>query len=258
MEFAKEIFKNEVRAAYLRACGIIKSPEIENALIARAKRGDRAARNLLFEKQLPALLDMANHSKYGVYRGNAAELVSSVMGIMDRAIELFDPTRGLRFWTFLRSHAFNAMNKESYEDSLIHVPENYVKANRRGEVASVESGDTAVGKKDGVTVTRFDLMAGDDGNETVFGRLVEREQEGIAGRLLTALEKDEQYVVEKCYLEDEPDEAGNPGSRPWSAASVARFTGSSKECINRIRKAALAKMRKALDADRDWCIDQSV
>jgi len=258
MEFAKEIFKNEVRAAYLRACGIITSPEVENALIARAKRGDRAARNLLFEKQLPALLDMANHSKYGVYGGNASELVSSVMGIMDRAIELFDPTRGLRFWTFLRNHAFNAMNKESYEDSLIHVPENYVKANRRGEVASVESGDTAVGKKDGVTVTRFDLMAGDDGNETVFGRLVEREQEGIAGRLLTALDRDEQYVVEKCYLEDEPDEAGNPGSRPWSAASVARFTGSSKECINRIRKAALAKMRKALDADRDWCIDQSV
>ena len=257
MELTTDVFKNEVRAAYERARAIIKTPEIELAYITLAKRGNARARNLLFEKQLPALIDMASKTKYNIFKGNSAELVSSVLVIMDRAIELFDPSRGKRFWTFLCFHAMSAMNKEMYGDNLVKLPENFEKEGRRAEFANIESGYAPI--QDGDTKTcLFDMMKDSEDDATIFEDCVQNEYKDITGRLLAVLDHEEAYVVNKCFLECEPEADGTPGNKPWSVSSLARHMGSSKEIIARRRKKALEKLRVALDADRDWCIDQAV
>lgn len=256
MELATNVFKNEVRMAYERARRLISTPEIELAYVKLAKRGNVRARNVLLEKQLPALIELANGTGYAVYRGNAAELVAAVAAIMDRAIELFDVTRGIRFWTFLANHARNAMNKEKYEDSLIHVPENLVKAGRRDEFAKIECGHAPI--HDDSSITLLDTIKDDEDDTTIFNNSVQGEYKDITDRLLTVLDSDEKYVVNKTFLECEPDDEGNPGNEAWSISSLAKHVGKSKEIIARRRKTALAKLRKAIDDDRDWCIDQAV
>ena len=257
MELTTDVFKNEVRAAYNRARAIIKTPEIELAYINLAKRGNAMARNLLFEKQLPALIDMASKTKYNIFKGNSAELVSSVLGIMDRAIELFDPSRGKRFWTFLSFHAMSAMNKEMYGDNLVKLPENFEKEKRRAEFATIESGYAPIQDGDEKTCL-FDVMKDSEDDSVIYDNCIQGEYKDITNRLLAVLDHEEAYVVNKCFLECEPDADGNPGCAPWSASSLARHIGHSKEVVARRRKKALEKLRNALDADRDWCIDQSI
>lgn len=262
MELTTDVFKNEVRAAYERARAIIRTPEIELAYIELAKHGKTPdtrtwARNLLFEKQLPALIDMASKNKYHIFKGNCAELVSSVLAIMDRAIELYEPSRGTRFWSFLSFHAMSAMNKEMYGDNLVHIPENLEKAGKRAEYASVESGYAPIQDGDSQTCL-FDVMKDGEDAESICEDAVQGEYRDITGRLLAVLDHEEAYVVTKCFMEDEPEADGNPGTKPWSVSSLARHVGSSKEIISRRRKKALEKLRSALDADREWCIDQAV
>lgn len=256
MELATDVFKNEVRVAYERAMRLIPNATVELAYIGLAKKGNIRARNVLLEKQLPALIDLANTLGYATYKGNAAELVASVAIFVDRAIELFEPSRGLRFWTFLANHARNAMNKERYEDNLVHVPENLVKAGRRDEFAKIESGYAPI--KDDSTTTRFDTLKDAEDETTIVETCAQGEYKDITSRLLSVLDQDEAYVVNKCFLECEPEADGNPGNEPWSISSLSRHIGKSKEIIARRRKTALAKLRKAIDADRDWCINQAV
>jgi DNA-directed RNA polymerase sigma subunit (sigma70/sigma32) len=257
MELTTDVFKNEVRAAYNRARAIISTPEVELAYISLAKRGNVKARNLLFEKQLPALIDMASKTKYNIFKGNSAELVSSVLAIMDRAIELFEPARGKRFWTFLCFHAMSAMNKEMYGDNLVKLPENFEKDKKRAELASIESGYAPIQDGDEKTCL-FDVMKGGDDAADIYEESLQGEYRDITGRLLAVLDREEAYVVSKCFLECEPEADGNPGNKPWSVSSLARHIGSSKEILARRRKKALEKLHAALDSDRDWCIDQAL
>lgn len=257
MELTTDVFKNEVRAAYERARAKIATPEIELAYIKLAKRGNVRARNLLFEKQLPALIDMASKNKYNIFKGNTAELVASVLRIMDRAIELYDATRGIRFVTFLSFHAQDAMNKEMYKDNLVRIPENYEKAKRRAEFASIESGYAPLQDGDSQTCL-FDILKDDEDDTAIVDNSIQGEYKDITTRLLAALDTEEAYVVSKCFLECEPDADGNPGNKPWSVSSLARHIGSSKEIVSRRRKKALEKLRIAAENDRDWCIDQAI
>ena len=257
MELTTDVFKNEVRVAYEKAIKVINSPEVELAYIALAKNGNIKARNLLFEKQLPALINLASKNKYNIFKGNCAELVSSVLCMMDNAIKNFDESRGIRFWTFLSFHAKNAMNKEMYADNLVRLPENLEKAKRRNEFAAIESGHAP--KQDGDTQTcLFDVLKSDEDDSVIVENSQQREYKDLTARLLSVLDKDEAYVVKKCYMEFEPDPDGNPGNRPWSVSSLARHMSSTKEVISRCRKKALEKLAAAGNAERDWCIDQSI
>lgn len=257
MELTTDVFKNEVRAAYERAREIIKTPAIELAYITLAKKGNKKARNLLFEKQLPALIDMASKNKYNIFKGNCAELVASVLKIMDRAIELYEPSRGIRFWSFLSYHAMSAMNKEMYGDNLVHIPENFEKEGRRSEFAAVESGYAPI--QDGESKTcLFDMLKDEDSESAIYDTAIQGEYRDITSRLLSVLDNEEAYVVNKCFLECEPDADGNPGSKPWSSSSLARHIGTSKEIISRRRKRALDKLHVAAVADSDWCLDTSL
>lgn len=256
MELSTDTFKDGVRIAYARACRLIPDRATEEAYLRLAKAGNRDARNVLFERQLPALIDLASKGKYAMYRGNAAELVAAVMVVFDRAVELFDAGRGCRFWTFLTAHAMNAMNKETYEDRLVHVPENYVKAGRADEMARVESGHAQIKDADDGACL-FDVLEGAGAGEIVDAAAA-GEYRDITARVLGCLTDEERDLVEKCYLEDEPGADGGVGAHAWTVASVARLRGTSKDLMRRRHAQAIAKLRREIDADRDWCIDQRI
>lgn len=255
MELATDIFKDGVRVRYTAARNLLNTAAAENACIMLAKAGNRDARNLLFEKQIPSLIDLASKGKYARYKGNAAELVAAVMVVFDRALELFEPSRGIRFWTFLAAHAMNAMNKEVYEDRLIHVPENYVKKGQADKMVRIESGHAPV--KDCEDACLFDTICGDTGDEIVEDS-AQGEYRDITAKVLGVLTGEEKDLVRKCYLEEEADTAGNATAKPWSITSVAKFYGTSKDLMRKRHADALAKLRKEIDADRDWCIDQRI
>lgn len=255
MEKATEQFKDRVRKVYTKASRVASSADAENAIIMRAKKGDIVARNLLFEKQLPALINMASSDKYQHFRGNVEELVSAAMLAIDRAIELFDPSQGNRFWTFLRNHVFSAMNKECYEDRLIHLPENIVKANKCDKYVKLESGHKAV--KDGGSLTLFDTIEG-EAAESIVNYSAAMEYRHIADTISTVLDAEEKDIVDKCYMKDEADTDGRMSGHTWSFASIAGVTGSSKDYIRNKHKLALQKLRKKYCDESDWCYDQAV
>lgn len=255
MERATEQFKDRVRKVYTRASKAAATADAENDIIMRAKKGDILARNLLFEKQLPAVIEMASNDKYQHFRGNVEELVSAAMLAIDRAIELFDPSRGLRFWTFLRNHVFSAMNKECYEDRLIHLPENIVKANKCDKYVNIESGHQPV--KEGGSITLFDTIEG-EAADTVVNYSASCEYRKIVSNISTVLDTEEKDIVDKCYMRDEADEVGRPSGHTWSFASIAGVTGSSKDYIRNKHKQAIAKLRKKYCDESDWCYDQAV
>ena len=255
MEKATEQFKDRVRKVYTRASKAAGSADAENAIIMKAKNGDIVARNLLFEKQLPALIEMANSNKYQHFKGNVEELISAAMLAIDRAIELFDPSRGLRFWTFLRNHVFSAMNKECYEDRLIHLPENIVKANKCDKYVKLESGHAPV--KDGGSLSLFDTIEGEAAEEVV-NYSASREYKTITDNISCVLDSEEKDIVEKCYMNDEADADGRMSGHTWSFASIAGVTGNSKDYIRNKHKQAMQKLRKKYCEESDWCYDQSV
>ena len=255
MELTTNIFKNEVRVAYNRACALIPDAQAERTYIKLAKQGNRAAREAIFARQLPALIDLASGLNYAMYTGNCAELVSVAMQALDKAIEGFDLNSGCRFWTFFYPKALNEMNKEKYEDRLIHVPENYVKKGRANELASIESGNTPVQDEDGACL--FDLLTGDTG-DSIVDAAAQTEYEDITERILGVLNPQELDVVSKCYRDTEPDTNGDASCKNWNVNSIARFYGMSKEIIRNRHKRALTKLRAELDLDRDWCIDQKI
>lgn len=255
MEKATEQFKNRVRKVYTRASKAAATIDAETEIIMKAKKGNILARNLLFEKQLPALIDMANSGKYQHFKGNAEELISAAMLAIDRAIDLFEPSRGIRFWTFLRCHVFSAMNKECYEDRLIHLPENIVKANECDKYVRLESGHATV--KDGGSLTLFETLEGEAAEEVV-NYSAAKEYKGIADNLYTVLDTEEKDIIDKCYMRDEADSEGKLSGHTWSFASIAGVTGSSKDYIRNKHKQALSKLRKKYCEESDWCYDQSV
>lgn len=253
MEKATEQFKDRVRKVYTRASRAASTADAENAIIMRAKKGDIVARNLLFEKQLPAIIEMAGKDKYKHFKGNMEELISAAMLAIDRAIELFDPTQGNRFWTFLRNHVFSAMNKECYEDRLIHLPENIVKANKCDKYVKLESGYKSV--KDGGSLSLFDTIEG-EAADTVVNYSAVREYRTIADTITTVLDAEEKDIVDKCYNRDEADTDGRMSGHTWSFASIAGVTGSSKDYIRSKHKQALQKLRRKYCEESDWCFNQ--
>lgn len=258
MDLATSQFKNEIRVAYTRACKLIPTYDAEIHYIELAKNGNLAARNLLFEKQLPALLKLAKSISYQAYTGNCAELVASVMSVMDGAINDFDTSSGNRFWTFLRARAMNAMNKEKYGDLLVHLPENYIKENRVNELAHVESGDAPVaGSGDRSTV--FDTIRSAHSNsDEIFEASRQHEFSDITGTLLSVLDPVESKIIIKCFFESQPQSNDGQVNLPWSTSALAAHIGTTKEYINRKRKQALQKMKTRLDEERDWCINTDV
>lgn len=255
MELTTDIFKDEVRASYNRACALIPDAKAELVYIRLAKKGNRAAREALFARQLPALIDLASSINYAMYTGNCAELVSVAMQALDKAIQGYDMNSGYRFWTFFYPKALNEMNKEKYEDRLIHVPENYVKEGRANEFASIESAHTPLQDEDGACL--LDVLKGDT-DDTIVDAAAQAEYEDITERILGVLNEQELDVVNKCYREIEADANGDATGKNWNVNSIARFYGTSKEIIRNRHKRALTKLRAELDLDRDWCIDQKI
>lgn len=238
MEQASELFKDNVRLRYDRANELVPSAEAERILVEAAKNGDRMARNTLLEKQIPQLLKMAKSSKYGMYKGNTAEMVSVAALEFDSAIRDFDPSTGFRFFTFFRNRAFNAMNKECYEDRLIHVPENYVKAGTANDIACVESGDVPCGCG---ASTVLEMVEGSP-KDAMFDEIVQVERERMTEKLLGCLANSrEREIVHNTFRES------------MSIATQATEYGLGKSDVKRHLKEALSRMRAKADEARMWC-----
>jgi RNA polymerase sigma factor (sigma-70 family) len=83
------------------------SPDTARDLVARAQTGDPAARAALVQAYLPALSAMARNYRTGQISRQEL-LQEGVVGLL-RALERFDPDRGVAFWTYASFWARQAM-----------------------------------------------------------------------------------------------------------------------------------------------------
>jgi RNA polymerase primary sigma factor len=93
--------RREASADYLRE--LIDAPPLadrdERALVLRAKSGDQAARARLVEAFLPLIASVARTYRTGLAVQRIELLQEGVVGLL-RALERFDPERGVPFWGY--------------------------------------------------------------------------------------------------------------------------------------------------------------
>jgi RNA polymerase sigma factor (sigma-70 family) len=71
----------------------------ERALVERARRGERDAREAVVERFLPRIAAMARAYRAGGVVGREELLQEGVLGLL-RALERYDPARGAPFWAY--------------------------------------------------------------------------------------------------------------------------------------------------------------
>jgi RNA polymerase primary sigma factor len=77
------------------------APERERALVDAARGGDATARALLVEAYMPRIAAVARHYRISLNVERAELLQEGVAGLL-RALERFDPERGVPFWAYAR------------------------------------------------------------------------------------------------------------------------------------------------------------
>lgn len=236
-------FKNAINDAYLLAIKEIKCPKDEIEFAKRAKRGDIHAKDMLFNKFLPLILKMAMRDKFSTFNGDIGELIDSAAIGYDNALAQFDTELGNGFGVFFMHHAFNAMQKEYFNDTLLHVPENHFKkldetAPKGKTLATTISADVPIdGENSSRMQTLMDTFKSKHDGDEMFNNAFAQEQRDICDSLLSHLEERERNILNDLYLADTAE----------TVRSLGKKYNVSHERIRQISAKALKKLRGITD-----------
>jgi RNA polymerase sigma factor (sigma-70 family) len=252
--------------------------ELERKLIADAKGGDRSARAQLVEAFLPAIASVAR-----VYRGRGrierAELMQEgVVGLL-RALERYDPGRGVPFWGYAVWWVRQAMQQLVAELSrpvvlsdhalrqlaqLREVHAGHLRRHGREPTAQELAAASGVDREDvdnllaterparsleapaggGVDegVGRFGELVRDPLAEDEYERVVAQvAAEGLRG-LLSGLSERERRILSAHYGLDGPEQ---------SLREIAAPLGLSAERVRQLERRAVGKLRAGAGVDSD-------
>lgn len=215
-----------IAEAYSEAKCIIPNSKVELVFAKRAKAGDIFARDTLFNLTLPLLYRMACNHK--CYTGSPMELISSAFLSLDRALENYDVNSGVRFATFFNYSAMNAMNKETYADRLIRVPEPYIKKNNIPVHAIMLSG------MNDADVTYIEECV-PDFNQDVIEHASDDDDIKYVNGLIASLSATEEHIITESY--------GLGGNTEMPDSVLAERYRVSKSRISKIRAAAINKLK---------------
>lgn len=192
----------------------------EREYLARARAGDRAARDILIERNLRLVAHIVK--KYYAQSAEQEDLISiGTVGLI-KAISSFDPDKGVRLATYAA---------RCVENEILM----YFRAQKKtaGDVSLSDYLETG---KDGTALSIEDVVASD---EDLFADLAQREDcLRLRQAVETVLDPREKRVVIHRY--------GLYGHAPKKQQQVAAMLGISRSYVSRIEKHALEKLRAAM------------
>ena len=240
--------RKQLSDAYAKAQKAITTGDVEREYIRLAKEGSQAAKDMLFNLYIPMVITYARSSTYEMYSGEIGDFMSAAAIGFNRALELFDDTTGNEFGCYYKWHLKNALNKEMYGDSVVHVPENLLKPSKdaNGNVLRDEdgnpvkknpvkilSGDTIVGDEDSRTTLMETLSSnGENGAEEAENRDTAR----VVDELLGALPEIEANAIKSMIMDD-----NHVSTRDWGESH-----GCSHEWARKVKNKALKRLRSKL------------
>ena len=257
---------------YLREIGRIKllTPQEEIDLAARIKKGDREARTLMITANLRLVIKIAHdYANLGL---PLLDLVSEGnIGLM-RAVERFDPAKGGKLSTYaawwIKQSIKRALANQSKTIRLpVHLVDKISKMNRVASQMSEELGreptDDELAEEIGISSgkvsqlktvsirpasldapisdddsTEFGEIVGDEGAQTPFELLRDKNLRDEVSDLLEALDDRERKIIFQRF--------GLDGGKPKTLEEVGKKFGVTRERIRQLQNIALAKLRQAL------------
>lgn len=240
--------------------------EHEGKLVRRAREGSTPALNELVQAHQPMIDYMVRQRPHGSCSQQDLRQ-QGALGLL-RAVETFEPERGLRFWTYARWWVRASVRSFVWQNRRI-VPLSSNRAHRRlaTNIHRVESElgsdatPAAIAEALGVTeedVTRVQtaLRQGDvslDGPQVPLthhrdersnpeadadAERKERRRRELVREALGQLDERERQIVEQRFLTDDPE----------TLAGIGRRLGISRERVRQLSERALRKMRETMEA----------
>ena len=227
-----ESYMKVYRELYVQAKKLIPNRKVELVYIEAAKRGNRGAEKMLYYRYIPFLYDMAMKI-VRKYNATVDEMVNSTYAGFIKAIHAYDPSVGVKFYTYFAYKALNDMRKTTYESLLVAQPETKLKKSlkeQKREPLVTVSLDTPV-QKDNESMTYLEMLKSDISSDK---EAFDNHYNSVVTLLMGSLDKSERNVISELFLNTEQSTLRDVGS----------YVGMSTEGVRRIRNRALAKMKQ--------------
>jgi RNA polymerase primary sigma factor len=262
---------------YLQEIGRISllTPQEEIDLAAKIKKGDAAARERMINANLRLVVTIArDYTNLGL---PLLDLVSEGNIGLTKAVERFDPAKGAKLSTYamwwIKQSIKRALANQSKTIRLpVHLVDKVAKVRRVSLQMSEELGreptDDELGEEIGIAgdkvarlkslgirpasidgpigdddSTEFGETIGDDGAQTPFELLRDKNLLDEMDGLFNVLDKREQKIISLRF--------GLDGGIPKTLEDVGKNFGVTRERIRQLQNTALTKLRRALSKKED-------
>lgn len=223
-----KVISNRFREEYRRAIARIPNRDVEMIYVQRAKEGDIVATRTLIYKYIPFLYKMATQIKTASYNLTPDELVNSALFGFRKALNEFDSSRGILFYTYYSAKAFNEMKKAAFDSLLVHRPENQLKSKSLDKESVIMASIDQV-NDDGLSIK--DRMTSDFRTDEVTKT---EERNELASMFMLALSGAENDVMSKLYIY---------GDEKPTLRSVGVDLNLSHERVRQLKESALRRIR---------------
>src|SRR5256714_5742821 len=264
-------------ARYLREIARIPllTPEREIGLARKIKKGDVEAREQMINANLRLVVTIArDYANFGL---PLLDLISEGNIGLTKAVERFDPTKGAKLSTYAMWWIKQAIKRALADQGKtirvpVHLGEKLAKMRRVSLQMSDELGreptDEELGEEIGIASekvarlksvgirpasldapiagndsTEFAEVIGDDGGQTPFELLRDKNLLGEVDGLLEVLDPREKKIISQRF--------GLDGGEPKTLEDVGKNFGITRERIRQLQNIALAKLRRALSKKED-------
>ena len=264
--------RTDAYSLYLQEITVAKllTHEEEIALATRVQQGDAEARDRMIESNLRLVVRIArNYENYGL---PLLDLINEGnIGLM-KAVERFDPTRGVRFSTYavwwIRQAIVRALANQSKTIRLpVHAGQKLAAIRRTGndlrEELGREASDEEIGEAMGITTEYiaalreialqptsidapladgdgacFSDVIADEKTELPYEQVVARSNCEMIGQLIAKLSERQAMVLRSRF--------GLNGERQQTLEEIGQHLGITRERARQIEQVALRKLRKMM------------
>ncbi len=219
--------RNRFRDEYNRAKNAIPTNTVEATYVRLAKQGNRTALRTLINKYIPFLYKMAKQLSDAAYNLTEDEMVDAAVFGMPKAIDSFDPSLGVSFFTYFSPKAMNEMRKAGFDSLLVHRPENQLKSKNRNKISVTMSN---IDKRDDNELAIVDRLSTDDRTDQA---TVNEEHKKLVDEFMSLLLPTEHDVMSNLFLYDDEDA---------TLRSVGNTLGISHERVRQLKASALRRI----------------
>ena len=219
--------RDRFRADYQRAQMAIANRDVETVYIEQAKKGNKTAMRILLNKYIPFLYKMAKQLSDAAYNLTEDEMVNAAVFGLPKAIETFDPSLGVAFYTYYAPKAMNEMRKAGFDSLLVHRPENQLKSK----------------SLDKVSVAMVNIEKHDDHERSIMDRLKvdmatdreaeDKETKKLVDEFMSLLLPSEHDVMNRLYLYEDDG---------VTLRRVGQDLGISHERVRQIKASAIKRI----------------